>query len=167
MNRFPLKWRSDCKQYTVIISKSCLLKMTEMAQEHYPNEVGTSLVGCYSDDGFKASALDLALLSSDSKGSRTSFYRGIAGLQGFYKKLRKIFSGKRYYVGEWHSHPDAAPIPSYTDNRNQLEIAKDTITNCPECILIIIGGSLSNFDEMGVFVYSQKRGRVILHHTDK
>ena len=138
-----------------------------MAQEHYPNEVGTSLVGCYSDDGFKASVLDLAPLSADSKGSRTSFYRGIAGLRGFYKKLREAFSGKRYYVGEWHSHPDGAPIPSYMDNQNQLEIAEDAKTNCPECILIIIGGSLSNFDEIGVFVYSRKNGRVNLYHTDK
>ena len=166
-NNSSLIWKSDCKRYTVIISNSCLLKIKEMAQEHYPNEAGTSLVGCYSDDGFKASVLDLAPLSSDSTGSRTSFYRGIAGLRGFYKKLRRTFLGKRYYVGEWHSHPHGAPIPSHTDNRNQLEIAKDTKTNCPECILIIIGGSLSNFDEMGVFVYSRKRGRVLLHHKDE
>ena len=140
--------------------------MTKMAQEHYPNEVGTSLVGCYSDDGFKASVLELAPLSSDSKGSRTSFHRGVVGLRNFFRKLRKKFSGRRYYVGEWHSHPNAAPIPSNTDNQNQLEIAEDMKTECPECILIIIGGTLSNFDEIGVFVYSRKRGRVTLHHTD-
>ena len=141
--------------------------MTEMAQAHYPNEVGTSLVGCYSDDGFKAYILELAPLSSDSKGSRTSFYRGVAGLRKFFAKLRRIYTGKRHYVGEWHSHPDAAPIPSETDNRNQLEIALDTKTNCPECILIIIGGTFSNIDEIGVFVYSRKRGRVMLYPVKK
>lgn len=167
INQFPLRWQSDCKQYTVHVSESCLLEMVGIAQKHYPEEVGTSLVGCYSDDGFQASVLDLAPLSSDSKGSRTSFHRGVAGLRSFYKKLQRIFSGKRYYVGEWHSHPDATPIPSNTDNRNQLEIAEDTKTNCPECILIIIGGSLSNFDNIGVFVYSRKNGRVILYHSDK
>ena len=166
MNKSLLRWQSDCKQYTVLISKSCLLKMTEMAQTHYPNEVGTSLVGCYSDDGFKASVLELAPLSPDSKGSRTSFHRGVVGLRNFFRKLRKKFSGRRYYVGEWHSHPNATPIPSNTDNQNQLEIAEDMKTECPECILIIIGGTLSNFDEIGVFVYSRKRGRVTLHHTD-
>ena len=141
--------------------------MTEMAQEHYPNEVGTSLVGSYSDDGFEASVLELAPLSSDSKGSRTSFYRGVAGLRNFFTKLRKIFSGGRYYVGEWHSHPDGKPIPSGTDNRNQLEIAKDTKTDCSECILIIIGGTDSNFDKIGVFVYSRKHGRVMLYDADR
>lgn len=161
-NKSSLKWRTDCEQYTVLISESCLLKMTEIAQAHYPNEVGTSLVGCYSDSGFEASVLDLAPLSSDSKGTLTSFYRGIAGLPKFFAKLRKIFSGKRYYVGEWHSHPNAAPIPSGTDDKNQLEIANDMKTDCPECILVIIGGPLSNFNELGVFVYSRKRGKVIL-----
>ena len=161
-DKSSLKWQSDCEQYTVLISESCLLKMTEIAQAHYPNEVGTPLVGCYSDNGFEASVLDLAPLSSDSKGTLTSFHRGIAGLQKFFAKLRKIFSGKRYYVGEWHSHPNVAPIPSGTDDRNQLAIAHDTKTNCPECILVIIGGFLSNFSELGVFVYSRKRGKVIL-----
>ena len=162
-----LRWQSDCKRYTVLISKFCLLKMVEMAQKHYPNEVGTSLVGCYSDDGFKASVLELAPLSSDSKGSRTSFYRGVLGLRNFFTKLRKTFSGRRHYVGEWHSHPDGKPIPSGTDNRNQLEIAKDTKTDCPECILIIIGGTDSNFDKIGVFVYSRKHGRVMLYDADR
>ena len=162
MNKSSPKWQSDCQQYTVLISKSCLLKMTEMAQTHYPNEVGTSLIGCYSNDGFEATVLDLAPLSSDSKGWRTSFYRGTVGLRQFFAKLRETFSDKRYYVGEWHSHPGAAPIPSSTDERNQLKIAKDTKTDCPECILIIIGGTRLNFNEIGVFVYSRKRGKVIL-----
>jgi len=136
--------------------------MTEMAQAHYPNEVGTPLVGCYSNDGFEAFVLDLVPLSPDSKGWRTSFYRGTTGLQKFFAKLRKVFSGKRYYVGEWHSHPNAAPIPSGTDDKNQLAIAHEAKTNCPECILVIIGGFLSNFSELGVFVYSRKRGKIVL-----
>ena len=139
--------------------------MTEMAQAHYPNEVGTSLVGCYSKNGFKASVLDLAPLSTDSKGTRTSFYRGTAGLRKFFTKLRKTFSGKRYYVGEWHSHPDNAPIPSSTDDQNQLAIANETKTNCPECILIIIGGNCLDLKQMGVFVYSRKHGKIELSQT--
>lgn len=162
MDKSSLKWQSDCGQYTVLISESCFLKMTEMARVYYPNEVGTPLVGCYSDNGFEAFVLDLAPLSSDSQGTLTSFYRGIAGLQKFFVKLRKIFSGKRYYVGEWHSHPNAAPIPSGTDDRNQLAIARDKKTNCPECILVIIGGFLSNFNELGVFVYSRRQGKIVL-----
>ena len=157
-----LRSQSDCQKYTVRLSNACFLKITEMAQAHSPNEVGTSLVGCYSNNGFEASVLDLTPLSPDSKGSRTSFYRGVAGLKKFFTKLRQTFSGKRHYVGEWHSHPGAAPLPSQTDDRHQLAMAKDPNTACPECILIIIGHTLSNVDEIGVFVYSRKRGRVLL-----
>ncbi len=157
-----LMWQSDCQKYTVRLSNACFLKMLEMAQSHSPNEVGTSLVGCYSDNGFEASVLDLAPLSPDSKGSRTSFYRGTVGLQKFFTKLQETFSCKRHYVGEWHSHPDATPLPSQRDDRQQLAIAKDANTNCPECILVLIGHTLSNVDEIGVFVYSRKRGRIPL-----
>ena len=164
-----LRWQSDCLKYTIRLSNACFLKMVEMAQAHTPKEVGTSLIGCYSDDGFEASLLDLAPLSSDSKGSRTSFYRGIDGLRRFFTKLRQNFGGKRHYVGEWHSHPDAVPFPSRRDDKQQLAIAKDTNTKCPECIRVIIGHTLSNVDEIGVFVYSRKRGRVLLapaHQTE-
>ena len=164
-NKSEQKWQSDCKHYTVFISESCINKMIEMAQAHYPNEVGTSLVGSYSNDGFEAFVMDLAPLSTDSKGSRSSFYRGTTGLRQFFAKLRKTFSGKRYYVGEWHSHPHAAPIPSSIDDQNQSDIAKEIETNCPECILIIVGGILSNFNEIGVFAYSRKRGKITLSHT--
>ena len=167
MDKYELKWQSSCGQYTIFISEACLLKMKEMAESHYPNEVGTSLVGCYSDDGFEASVFDLAPLSPDSKGWRTSFHRGTVGLHKFFTKLHQTFSGKRYYVGEWHSHPDGSPIPSGVDDRNQLAIAKDPKTKCPECILFIVAGTVSNFNEIGVFVYSRKIGKVKLSHLHK
>ena len=140
--------------------------MIEIAQERYPEEVGSSLVGAYSRDGIEACVLDLAPLSLDSKGTPTSFYRGTAGLRGFYRKLRRRFFGRRYYVGEWHSHPDGATVPSDTDNTTQLDIAHDKKTGCPECILVIIGGTISSFDQIGVFVYSRERGRIVLQREN-
>lgn len=162
MTKASIKWQTECKQYTVLMANSCFSKMLDIAQEHYPNEVGTSLVGCYSSCGFEASILGVAPVSTDSKGSTNSFYRGVAGLRDFYSRLWRAFRGKRHYVGEWHSHPDAVPIPSRTDDRNQMAIAMDMHTNCPECILIIVGHTLSNSDEIGVFVYSRNSGRVAL-----
>jgi len=133
-----------------------------MARSHYPCEVGTSLVGCYSNDGFDATVLAMAPLSSDSKGSATSFYRGVKGLRGFFASLRRMYLGKRYYVGEWHSHPDASPIPSGSDDEDISAIASDTQVNCPECILVILGGNPYEVPELRVFVYSRKQGRIDL-----
>lgn len=160
--RLPLRWKSKCGRYTVTISPPCLGQLLDMARSHHPCEVGTSLVGFYSNDGFDATVLTTAPLSSDSKGSATSFYRGVKGLRGFFASLRRMYLGKRYYVGEWHSHPDASSTPSDNDDEDISAIASDAKTGCPECILLILGGNPFEAPELRVFVYSRKQGRVDL-----
>lgn len=46
-----------------------------------------------------------------------------------------------FYVGEWHFHPNAAPTPSDTDHRSMRGIATSTRYNCPEPVLVIVGGN--------------------------
>ena len=136
--------------------------MKEMARKHYPNEVGTSVVGRYSPDGFRADVLGLAPLSADSVGTRFSFLRGVKGLKQFYDRLMHRFHGQRYYVGEWHSHPDGAPQPSGTDRTNQSQIASDNSANCEEVVLIILGGDFMKNTTLNVQVYSRTSGVVQL-----
>ncbi len=157
-----LKWKSECGQYTVSISEPCFHKISKITKKHSPREIGTSLVGCYSDDGFEAFILDSAPLSPDSEGSAISFCRGTGGLRKFFSRLLRNHDGRQYYIGEWHSHPYGSSTPSGTDDRTQSAIASDLETNCPECILIIFGGTLSSPTEMGAFVYSRTQGRVNL-----
>lgn len=158
-----LKWKSNCGLYNVSMSEFCFHKISEIAKRHIPREIGTSLVGYYSNDGFDAFILDIAPLSSDSKGLVSSFYRGVTGLQEFYTKLMQSFGRTRYYIGEWHSHPHGNPFPSSIDDQTQFAIASDIRVSCPECILVIIGENLSDRSELGVFVYSNKRGRIKLN----
>jgi len=162
-NKIALKWQSQCGRYTVFISDTCYNKMIEMANNYYPNEVGTSLVGNYSKDGFDAYVIDVAPVCPDSKSSATFFYRGVKGLCTFFIALWQKNSGEKYYIGEWHSHPDGAPEPSSTDSFNQEAIAVDKKINCPESILLIIGGNIFIAPELRVFVYSRKRGRINLY----
>jgi integrative and conjugative element protein (TIGR02256 family) len=157
-----LEWISECGEYKVTISKACYSQMLQLARKHSPVEVGTSLVGRYSADGHEAKILDLAPLTPDSSGSRSEFRRGVQGLHTFYGRLFRRFGRQRHYVGEWHSHPGGAPSPSQKDNINQGAIAADTKTNCPEAILIILGGDVSADAQLGVYVYSRSRGRIDL-----
>lgn len=136
--------------------------MKELAIEHAPNEVGTSLVGSYSDDGTRAVVRDLAPVSNDSRGSRFSFMRGVQGLAEFFASVFRRSNGLQHYVGEWHSHPGGNPVPSPIDDANQSAIARDIRTECPEAILVIIGGEADAFDDLGVFIYSRTSGRVEL-----
>ncbi len=76
-------------------------------------------------------------------------------------QIRK-YKGKMYYIGDWHTHPNGSSTPSKTDDINQSAVASDKKANCPENILVIIGGSLNESPEIGVYVYSRRKGRIDL-----
>jgi integrative and conjugative element protein (TIGR02256 family) len=136
--------------------------MLAPAKQHAPVEVGTSLIGRYVDNGWRAVVVGLAPLPSNSEGSRNQFYRGVKGLREFYLKLFQRFHRQRHYVGEWHNHPDGAPTPSSTDRLNQSAIAVDQKTDCPEAVLIILGGQLSSNPALAVFIHSRTHGLIAL-----
>jgi hypothetical protein len=69
----PLSWQSRDKKYRVKINRRSLSRMMRLAITHYPNEVGTPIVGHYSDDGRVAYITSIAPVPPDSKGSRFSF----------------------------------------------------------------------------------------------
>jgi proteasome lid subunit RPN8/RPN11 len=136
--------------------------MIRLAVASYPNEVGTPLVGHYSKDGAIAYITTLAPLPPDSSGTRSSFIRGVVGLREYFGQLGRRFRGNRYRIGEWHSHPNASPHPSGTDDQNQSDLARDEREALSEAILVILGGSAAETPNLGVFVYSRHRGRIEL-----
>ena len=71
-------------------------------------------------------------------------------------------NGGVYYLGEWHSHPNGVPKPSGMDDENQFAISNDKKTDCPESILLIIGGGIKTNPSLGCFVYSKRNGKIIL-----
>ena len=48
-------------------------------------------------------------------------------------------------LGEWHYHPNASSLPSGIDNKQMIKLSRDKKLNCPEPILIIIGGYKDNW----------------------
>ena len=158
----PLSWESVDGLYRVRIARRCVQRMQRLAAAHAPDEVGTPLIGHYSSDGHVAFVASLAPLPPDSQHGRYSFIRGVAGLADFLQRVRRRFRGQRYRVGEWHSHPEASPRASGTDDANQTSLARDQHEGLPEAILIILGGNALQRPSLGVYVYSRKRGRVLL-----
>jgi proteasome lid subunit RPN8/RPN11 len=154
-------WTSQSGEYLVHVTQECFDAMMVLARKYFPNEVGTSLAGRYSDDGHVAFVTGLAPLTRDSRGARYSFFRGSAGLTAFFSKLFRLSGGKEHYVGDWHSHPGGDPTPSDVDASNALAIARDRKALCPECILVILALDEQAAD-IGVSIYSRARGRVAL-----
>lgn len=154
-------WRSGAGDYTVLLTDDFLEAAVTLARRTFPREVGTALVGSYSDDGTQATVTGVAPLSPDSKGSRFRFQRGVQGLRDFFSRLFRLSRGTVHYVGEWHSHPGGAPTPSRTDDNNMQEIADAPSALCPECILVILGLTTDE-SSTGVYVYSRTRRRLRL-----
>ncbi len=162
MKRVSVRWMSACGRYHVSISEKCLGEMLALCRQNLPREIGSSVYGTYSADGFHARVLGNSPVAADSACGRFSLYRGSTGSAQFFGNLFRRTRGKQHYVGEWHSHPGGPPAPSATDNRTLRAIAADTATNCPECILLILGGNLVRDPTLGVYVYSRQRGRIDL-----
>src|SRR3954471_14861148 len=67
-------------------------------------------------------------LTIHRRGTFASFVRRVEDALGF---LRAFFRLKNHdytrfnYIGEWHSHPSFAPVPSATDDASMREIIAD------------------------------------------
>jgi len=122
-------------------------------------ETGGILIGRYSLEQNMAIVTHVSGPPEDSKSGSYFFLRGIKGLQ---KILNRLWSRKEYYLGEWHFHPYAAPIPSNTDNQQMVEFSCDIRMKCPEPILLIIGGNPITEWSMKVIVYPKSQNALEL-----
>lgn len=166
----PLQWQSDCGRYTVHLDEKLLTKISDIACENLPNEVGSSLSGYYTEDGFDAFVVDTAPVPPDSRGSRTTFERGIEGLKGFFSSMTRNRGTSQYYVGEWHCHPTGGARPSSTDIKSGMDIAYDKGAPCEEIISVILGNVGSSTPDLSVSVYSASNGAITLsrvHDIDR
>ncbi len=113
-----------------------------LCDESNPYETGGIIIGRYSDDGLTAFISEITNSPDDSIKKMTSFKRGINGLK---KKLDTLWKDDLYYLGEWHYHPNSSSTPSEYDIKQMISLSKNKRLNCPEPILIIIGGNKSNW----------------------
>ena len=133
------------------------LLLTDVVQEELfarcaaagSKETGCILVGYYKRGNSLAVVTDLPETPEDSKAGRTYFDRGTKGLR---KLLGRLWRRRRYYLGEWHYHPNASPSASVQDHRQMRELATDERYRCPEPILLVVGGAEPHW-ELTAHVY--------------
>lgn len=132
-----LTFHTQDRRFGLALSKDRLSEILAFCRQAGPRETGGLLVGRYSDRREMAVVSHVTGPSSDSVAGRTWFHRGVAGLQDL---LFQRWRQQEYYLGEWHSHPGAEPIPSGTDGNEMSSIAHSPGYQCPEPILLIVGG---------------------------
>jgi integrative and conjugative element protein (TIGR02256 family) len=134
----PRRARSADGRFNLELPGPVIDEMLEHCALSYPLETGGILVGHYSDDSRFAHVTDLVSAPRDSVSSRFSFQRGVRGVQKF---LNQMWPRRRYYLGEWHFHPDGSASPSGTDANQMRSIAYAGSYHCPEPVLLILGGN--------------------------
>ncbi len=120
-------------------------------------ETGGILVGRYSDDRRLALVLSASSPPPDNRAGGFWLLRGVRGLQSWLEGLWK--KDGTHYLGEWHFHPFAAPIPSRQDVSQMRRIASTESYQCAEPILLILGGDPRGSWKLHVEVHTRRGER--------
>lgn len=124
-------------------------RLIEIGKKHYPNEFGGFLIGFYSNNQTHINITD-TILPNKYKGTPYLFERDTIGIND---QLKKFYDEeqKKYYLGEWHTHPDNLPIPSSTDIKAIKTIANHAEVSIKNPIMLIIGYNKTEV-ELGFYV---------------
>jgi len=156
-----LCFRTAERLFEVRLGQNALDQMLDLCRRSGRLETGGVLVGRYSSDHRVAHVEMATGPGSDSRAGGTWLVRGVRGLQNV---LDTMWSLKRgYYVGEWHFHPGAAPSPSGRDVAQMRHIAQSDQYQCPEPLLIIIGGDPDGSYSLHAEVHTRSGLRAILN----
>jgi len=145
--------------YTVTLSSSSLQQIVAECINAGVNETGGILIGHYSEDGSTAIVFEATARPPDSLSDRTTFQRGTKGLRSL---LQNRWKNGKYYVGEWHFHPGGLPEPSDNDFESMKSIAANLNYQCPEPVMIILGGNPAGTYNLSASVFPYKDSYVRL-----
>ena len=119
-----------------------IVKLKYLHDKYYPLETGGVLIGYYSeDDNGDLNIINITRVLPQSRDSINNPTGFVSGTEGIMDILNEEWDNpeKRYYIGEWHTHPDNSPEPSKLDDEQMFKYSKDDKLNCPEPILFVIG----------------------------
>lgn len=154
------RYRDHESGLEVEFSEDILAFMLAQCTSYGNLETGGILAGYYDDTYKKAVILGSSAAPTDSKHSRTRFYRGVKGLKEWLNKLWK--KEKAFYLGEWHFHPFATSQRSSIDSKQMNAISANQSMNCPEPILFIIGGDPNHKYSVSISVFFESKKSIEL-----
>jgi integrative and conjugative element protein (TIGR02256 family) len=113
--------------WRITVSQAVLANMQELRRRSLPNETGGVLIGTF--DAARRVVHIVAALTAppDSRQTPTYFIRGAKDLKPYVDGLSARSAGSLSYLGEWHSHPDAAPAKPSGDDEKVFQYLRDNI----------------------------------------
>lgn len=102
-------------------------------------ETGGCLCGCYDRDRRIIYVFAQIPAPPDSKRTKTSFERGIEGLNETKQEIAKRSYFQVRYIGEWHSHPHSDSRPSTLDREQFAQINDELLQEDVPFVQMICG----------------------------
>ncbi len=134
------QWRFPERDCTVLVPDEILDAMRKTALSAKPQETGGTLVGHYSEDHRVAYVTGALEAKTGARKERARFYRPPDDVDGQLARTYEESGGLTHYLGEWHTHPEAAPIPSPTDLSTLRGLARSRSVATDTPFLLILGG---------------------------
>ncbi|RDI09738.1 ThiF family adenylyltransferase [Flavobacterium sp. AG291] len=148
-----ISFKQKLSDSNIYISKDILDDIKNHLNHHYPKEFGGVFVGKLFHNSI---LIEKILIPDDYKNGRTIFVRHPGTLNQRLKSIFDTTKGKVVYIGEWHSHPDGAPLPSQTDISAMKEISETESINITSPLLMIASISKKKF-EANFYKYFEKQ----------
>ena len=146
------------KNLQLCFKRQIVEQMAKIAIHHYPNEYGGFLLGCYSDDFTRLHIKDFLLVDKYTSSS-VEFRRE---LNSKIHNFENIFQETElYYIGEWHSHPNASAWYSLTDLQAMNDIVSCDTVQLYNPVLLILSISNNKLLDFNFFIFDQ--GRLVVY----
>lgn len=146
------------KNFQLCFKRQIVEQMAKIAIHHYPNEYGGFLLGCYSDDFTRLHIKDFLLVDKYTSSS-VEFRRE---LNSKIHNFENIFQETElYYIGEWHSHPNASAWYSLTDLQAMNDIVSCDTVQLYNPVLLILSISSNKLLDFNFFIFDQ--GRLVVY----
>ena len=124
----------------VLVLESVFTKIEDWCEKAGRKETGGRIAGHYPRDDTVVVSKVMGPAADSVQRDRT-FDTGTEGVEEW---LRKHEANGLSYVGEWHSHPSAPPIPGKVDRDTMAGIANDEDYANPNPLLLIMGGDAAS-----------------------
>lgn len=131
-------WHFSGQDCLLILPTVCFTQLQKWAQKSSPHETGGTLVGTLSPDRRVATVVEVLHASAAARRSFVTFFRpSDRDDQSLLKLLQQ--RPNLTYIGEWHTHPNADPVPSGIDRSALAKIANSPNTCTETPIMLILG----------------------------
>lgn len=117
------------------IDKELLQKTFDVVYKYFPKEFGGIFLGKVTD---QTAEITNILTPTKFDNSETEFKRYSEDLNDKIADAYKESNGNIIFLGEWHSHPLNAPVPSSTDYEAMNKLATHPNISLKTPILLII-----------------------------